>query len=205
MKLKTFSPPALTQEGFEFQEHSGGDFLELNDLISELPLKREEALSPLSGLGLTALVLGAARPKRAPLSPSPAPVAPPLQPEPPHPEVRRLQARVSQLEDLVHRLLKRIEQGPTLSLPAPTPAGTTAVPGKPQCVVDPYKAWLAQHRDVLARYPNCFVAIDPSKGPEGIVLHSADEEEFSLALLEFYDRDPDARGQLLPLHTSLYV
>jgi hypothetical protein len=70
---------------------------------------------------------------------------------------------------------------------------------------DPYDLWLQQHMAELAQYPDCFVAIDPFEGKQGVVLHSRDEADFNRQLRERYERDPSARERLLVAHTSLYL
>jgi hypothetical protein len=73
---------------------------------------------------------------------------------------------------------------------------------EPKLTADPYHQWIEKNLDELARFPDQFVAIDAKRG---LVLHSADEDDFERQLGELYEREPDARERLLVTHTSLYV
>jgi len=96
-------------------------------------------------------------------------------------EIRRLQARVEQLE---------------------AAAGSERRAGfgeHTQIEDDPFGMWIEAHRDILEQYPNQHIAIHPE---HGIVFHSADDEVFGRWLERPSEYDDD---EVLVTHSSLYV
>lgn len=115
-------------------------------------------------------------------------------------QLRKLRAQVGQMREEMGQMRKELGA-------RPQPESGEA-PGSPVILElhpDEYSRWIEQHLDELAKYPDCFVAIDPEKGREGVVLHSPDEGLFSRRLREIRARDPEACERLLVTHTSTYV
>lgn len=115
-------------------------------------------------------------------------------------QLRELRTQVEQLRLQVGQVQEQL----AARLPV-EPGGVQGVPTRPEIPPALRKSWVEEHLDTLAQYPDCLVAIDQSKGKEGIVLHSSDEEDFTRRLLELFNQEPDARERLLVIHTSLYV
>jgi hypothetical protein len=67
---------------------------------------------------------------------------------------------------------------------------------------DPYDAWLEANLEEIAKYPDCFLAVDPK---QGIILSSSDEWEFARLLGEIYEREPKRRGRTMTFHASLFL
>jgi hypothetical protein len=103
-------------------------------------------------------------------------------------EVLRLRKRVEHLETLVQSLL------PTPPIPA----------SRPIAAADAHYRWIEQHPEMMRNHPDCFVAIDPTLGDNGLVVHDEDEAAFARQLLKLYETDPTARERLLLTHTSAY-
>lgn len=113
-------------------------------------------------------------------------------------KIEQLELEVVQLKEQLAQLQDKLrDQG------APRVSKATGAGIKPY--TNQYKRWIREHMDELAKYPDCFVAIDPSKGDQGLILHASDEEEFSDRLLEIYASDPGSRQRLLLTHTSVYM
>jgi hypothetical protein len=67
---------------------------------------------------------------------------------------------------------------------------------------DPYDRWLEENLDEIAKYPDCFLAVDPK---QGIILHEADEWEFGRMLSEIFEREPKRCGRTMTFHASLFL
>jgi hypothetical protein len=115
-------------------------------------------------------------------------------------QLRKLRAQVGQLQEEMGQMRKELGARPQPQS-GEAPDSSVILELHP----DEYSRWIAEHLDALAKYPDCFVAIDPDKGREGVVLHSPDEALFSRRLREIRARDPGAYERLLVTHTSTYV
>lgn len=105
-------------------------------------------------------------------------------------ELRQLKGRVAQLEELLHA------SAPPTSVPEPPPP--PAVP------IQEYDRWIDQHVELLRQHADCFIAIDPTLGDQGLVIHEANGDAFNEQLDELYKSDPTARERVLLSHASMY-
>lgn len=115
-------------------------------------------------------------------------------------QVRKLQAQFEHLQAQVEQVQERLA-----ARPRPAFMDDDASPVLLELQSDEYERWIAEHRDELAKYPDCFVAIDLERGRQGVVLHSADEARFADELVEFQTKDPATSDRLIITHTSMYV
>lgn len=111
-------------------------------------------------------------------------------------EVARLVRMVQELSQQVVTLTARLD---ARHAQPQTPAVQPPHSGR----LWPEEEWIHGHLDVLAQYPDRFVAVDLKLGV--VVLESPDDEDFNRQLLAYFKQHEEARGRLLMLHTSLYV
>jgi hypothetical protein len=117
-------------------------------------------------------------------------------------DVLRASAELQQLRAEVRQLKAELAQRPATLNPL---SPGMAAPGAARQVRDsddPHGRWIEEHLDVLAKYPDQYVAIDPE---QGVVVQDANEREFRQKLRELDQRDAVLRARLLVAHTSMFL